>query len=187
MDQNINDTKPLIWSFLCINFRFSGRFSKPTKTSNKDLSHNNAVSFCWYSGLGSYFVTPHYSFPQKTSSCKPHLTQHYKKYTLATQLNTFLTLQIFQKTCVWLVSDKTLALHHFYAQQKVHFQSTWKANVYVLLQISIRKFLLQRHKKFLFGGWGLNDFLKAACCFYLIKCFKFFNRYFWKFNYFSAF
>ena len=27
-----------------INFRFSGRFSKPTKTSYKDLSHNNTVS-----------------------------------------------------------------------------------------------------------------------------------------------
>ena len=28
--------------------------------------------------------------------------------------------------------------------------------------------------------WWLNDFLKAACCFYLIKCFKFFNWSFWK-------
>ena len=44
LDQNINDTNSLIWSFLSVDFRFSGRFSKPTKTSNKDLSHNNAVS-----------------------------------------------------------------------------------------------------------------------------------------------
>ena len=55
LDQKINDTKPLIWSCLSINFRFSGRFSKPTKTINKDLSHNN-YSFCWPSGLGNYFV-----------------------------------------------------------------------------------------------------------------------------------
>ena len=27
-----------------INFQFSGRFLKPTKTSNKDLSRNNTVS-----------------------------------------------------------------------------------------------------------------------------------------------
>ena len=68
-----------------------------------------------------------------------------------------------------------------------HFESTWKANAYIFLQISTRKFLLQRHRKFFFGWWGLNDFLKAACCFYLIKCFKFFNQNFWKFNYFPAF
>ena len=51
-----------------------------------------------------------YSFSQKTSSYKPHLTQHYEKYTSATQLKTVFTLQIFQKTCLWLMSDKALAL-----------------------------------------------------------------------------
>ena len=39
---------------LYINFRLSCIFSKPTKTSNKDISHNN--SFCWPIGLGNYFV-----------------------------------------------------------------------------------------------------------------------------------
>ena len=43
-DQKINDAKPLIWSCLSNNFRFSGGFSKPTKTSNKDLSHNDTFS-----------------------------------------------------------------------------------------------------------------------------------------------
>ena len=129
-------------------------------------------------------MTPaQYSFSQKTSSYKPHLTQHYKKYTPATQLKTLLTLQIFQKTCLWLASDKTFALYHFHAPRN----RTWKANIYIFLQISIREFLLQRHRKFSFGGWRLNDFLKAACCFYRIKCFKFFNWNFWKLNYFSAF
>ena len=33
-----------IWSCLSINFRFSSRFSKPAKTSNKVLSHNNTVA-----------------------------------------------------------------------------------------------------------------------------------------------
>ena len=42
--KKINDAKPLMWSCLSINFRFSGRSSKPTKASNKDLSHNSTVS-----------------------------------------------------------------------------------------------------------------------------------------------
>ena len=37
--------------------------------------------------------------------------------------------------------------------------------------------------------WGLNNFLQAAPCLALVKCFKFFhfNWNFWKFKYFSAF
>ena len=55
----------------------------------------------------------------KVSLKKLHLTNltslKIKKYTPATQLKTLHTLQIFQKTSLWLVSDKSLALHHFYA------------------------------------------------------------------------
>ena len=96
LDQKINDSKPLIWSYLSIaiiNFRFFGRVSKPTKTSNKDHSFYNTVS-----------LKKHLSFYQ------PQLTQHYKKYAPTRQPKTILTLQIFQQTCFWWVSDKTFAL-----------------------------------------------------------------------------
>ena len=55
-----------------------------------------------------------YSFAQKASLILRTLTpsKHYKKYTPATQSKTLLTLQIFQETCFWLVSEKTFALHH---------------------------------------------------------------------------
>ena len=43
MDQKINHAKPLIWSCLSINFRFSSRVSNPTKTSNKAHSFYNTV------------------------------------------------------------------------------------------------------------------------------------------------
>ena len=72
------------------------------------------------------------SFSQETSSYKPHLTQLYEKYTPATQLKTLLTLQIFQKTCLWLVPDKTLAVHHFYAPKKCIFMHTKWGEVNIL-------------------------------------------------------
>ena len=81
---------------MSINFRFSGRVSKPTKTSNKYQSFKNTV-----------LLKKHQSF------YKCQLTQHYEKYTTTTKPKTLLTLQIFQQTCFWLVSDKTSALHHF--------------------------------------------------------------------------
>ena len=64
MDPKINYTKTLIWNCLSINFRFCGRFSKPTKTINKDLSHNNYI-FCWPSGLGNYFVCKRFAVHSK--------------------------------------------------------------------------------------------------------------------------
>ena len=149
MDHKINDTKPLTWSCLSVNFRFSGRFSKPTKTSNKDLSHNNTVSVGLVGQVTTSFARAVHSNPpvvtgicdpnksqarhqhnivslKKTTSYKPHLTQHYKKYTPATHLKPLLTLQILQKTCLWLVSDKTLALHHFYAPKNCIFKAVGK-------------------------------------------------------------
>ena len=76
--------------------------------------------------------------------------------------------------------------------QELHFWSTLKANVCILLYISVRKFLLVRF--YLVGGGigeevGLNNFLKAALYSGLAKRFALFrfNWNFWKFNYFSAF
>ena len=61
-------------------------------------------------------------FLKKTSSYKSHLTQQNKNYTPVAQLKTLLTLQIFQKTCLWLLSDETLTLHHFYAPKNGIFK-----------------------------------------------------------------
>ena len=89
LGQKKNDLGPLIWIFLSItiiNFRFSGRVLRPTKTSNEDHSFYNKVS-----------LKKQHSFSES------QLTEHYKRYTSATQPN-------FQANCFCLVSDKTLAL-----------------------------------------------------------------------------
>ena len=71
--------------------------------------------------------------------------------------------------------------------------STLKANVCIFLYTSLRKFLFQRLSKILSGGmggwWRLNNFLKAARCLGLVKCFTIFhfNWNFSKFNYFLVF
>ena len=143
--------KPLIWSCLPINFRFSGRFSKPTKTSNKNLSHNNTVivglvgqittsyardlqfiqTLLWSPEFEIQINLKYNTSTVQFLSKKIHLTNLTslnikKKYTPKTQLKILLTLQIFQKTCLWLVSDKTLALHHFYAPKNFIFKARGK-------------------------------------------------------------
>ena len=72
--------------------------------------------------------------------------------------------------------------------------STLKANVCIFLCISQRKVFFQRRSKILsggMGGWGdwMNNFLKAARCLALVKCFTIFhfNWNFSKFHYFSVF
>ena len=76
--------------------------------------------------------------------------------------------------------------------QELHSWSTLKANVCILLYISVRNVLLVRF--YLVGSGigeevGLNSFLKAALYSGLVKGFALFrfNWNFWKFNYFSAF
>ena len=57
--------------------------------------------------------------------------------------------------------------------------STLKANVCIFLYISLKKILFQRCSKILsdgMGDWGrLNNFLKAARCLDLVKCFTIFH------------
>ena len=66
----------------------------------------------------------------------------------------------------------------FLDAQELHSWSTLKANVCTFLYIFIRKFLFQRCSKILSGGeWvegKLNNFLKAARCLVLRKCFTIF-------------
>ena len=128
-----------------------------------------------------------YSFSQKTSSYKPHLTQHYKRYTAAAQLKTLLTLQIFQKICLWLVSDKTLALHHFYTPKNFIFKVVGKQmSIYYCKSPSENFFYRDRGSFYLVGGdWMI--FSRLVTAFHLIKLSNFFNWNFWKFNYFPPF
>ena len=76
----------------------------------------------------------------------------------------------------------------FLDTQELHSSSALKANVYAFLYISLRKFLLQRRSKILSvgigGGWRLNNFLNAAHCLDIVKCFTMFhlNWNFWKFS-----
>ena len=55
--------------------------------------------------LAKISLTLHYIFTQKNSSYKPHLTKH-QKYTPATKPKILKISKIFQKTFLWLVSDK---------------------------------------------------------------------------------
>ena len=74
LDQKVDPWKAFIWS-LSINLRFSGRFSKPTKSSSKDHSFYNKIS-----------LKKHHSF------CKTQLTQYYKKDIPVTYPKTLLNL-----------------------------------------------------------------------------------------------
>ena len=88
---------------------------------------------------------------------------------------------------------KNICTAPFLDGQELHSWNTLKANVCIFLYISVRKCLFQRRSKILYGwGWvggRLNNFLKAAHCLCLVKCFTIFhfNWNFWKFDYFSAF
>ena len=88
---------------------------------------------------------------------------------------------------------KNICTAPFPDAQELLSWSTLKANVCIFLYICLRKFLFQRLSKILSGGmggwWRLNNFLKAARCLGLVKCFTIFhfNWNFSKFNYFSVF
>ena len=111
---------------------------------------------------------------------KPHLfyehqlTQHYKKYIPA---NMFL-----------VGVRKAIYTAPFLDTKELHSRSFGKANICIFLYVFVKKVLFRRHRKLLSGG-GLNNFLKAARCLDVVKCFKkfYFNWNFWKFNCFSAF
>ena len=103
----IQISKPLICSCLSINFRFAGRVSKSTKTSNKDHLFYNKVLFK--------------NFILQASS---HL--RIQKIYASSQPETLLTLQIFQKTFLWLVLDKTFALHYLCAPKNYIFKALGK-------------------------------------------------------------
>ena len=105
----------------------------------------------------------------------------------------FSSLRIFQQTCFCLLSEKTFALHNFLTPKNCFLETFWKQMSVIFLYISLRKILFQRRSKIFPGSMGsggkLNNFLKAARCSGLVKCFTIFhfNWNFLKFNYFSVF
>ena len=85
---------------------------------------------------------------------------------LQKQPKAFLTLQIFRQKCFYVVSEKIFALHHFLTSKNC------------ILEARCKQMLFPRHSRVLSGGSGgrLNNFLKAARCLGLAKCFTiFFN------------
>ena len=146
MDQKINDTKLLICSCLSINLRFSSRFPKLTKTSNKDLSlvsvglvglvttsYARDLQFIQTLLWSLQFViqvnlnhdTSTIQFYSKKFNL-PNLTSLNMKKIYSSNTAKNRTLQIFQKTCLCLVSNKTLALYHFYSAKYCIFKALGK-------------------------------------------------------------
>ena len=86
-------------------------------------------------------------------------------------------------TCFCLMPEKKNCNGPFLDTQELQSSSTLKANVCIFLYISLKKILFQRLCKILSGGigggigggWRLNNFLKAAHCLDIVKCFTIFH------------
>ena len=82
---------------------------------------------------------------------KPQLTQHGKKYALATQSKTH-SLYKFSSKYVSGWWGKKIKMHCTISRRPRTAFSTWKANICIFLHISVRKFLFQRRRDLLLGG-----------------------------------
>ena len=168
LDQKINDSKPGIWILSC-NFGFSSRKSqshqKPSKTSHFTIQFSSK-NLTYFKNLNLLKVVKN-MHPQHSQ--KPYFTNFPAEMFLVA------------------VRKKTFALHHFYTFKNYIVEAIEK-QMSIFQYISVRKFLFRRRRK-LSSGRGMNNFLKAARCSGLVKCFKIFhfNWDFWNFYYFSAF
>ena len=100
LPQKRNYAKPRIWSYLSINFRFSGRFSKPKKLATK---------ICWPSALRKYFACKRFAVhsnplvvtgicdPNKSQARHQHNTVYLKKIHLTNLTSLNVTKNIFQQ------------------------------------------------------------------------------------------
>ena len=133
MDQRINGSKHLIYNCLSINFRFSGRVSKPTKTSDKNHLFYNIVL------LKNLIL-------QKIYSCSTA-----KKFSRFSRKSLSGWCWIKHLRCtIYTAFSKYLESKCLYFPVDLR-----------------KKILLQWRRKFLFGRWKLDNFLKAARCFFL--------------------
>ena len=151
-----NNSKPHIWS-LSLNFKFFSRKSESQQKLSKKIIHfrikfpSKNIRFTNHNSLNIIKSI----FPQNTA----------KKLTNFTNFPANMFLADFRKS---------ICIVPFVEDKELHSLRTWKANVCKCLYFSARKFLLPRGRKLLSGGW-LNNFLKAACCLGLVKCFKMFH------------
>ena len=122
LDQKINDSKLHIWS-LAINFRFPCRKSQSQQKLAKKITH---FSMHFRSKKAHLFYGPQLTYRKYTSAPKP-------------------------KICLWLVSEKTFALHHFLKPKNCFIW--WEGG----------------------GGGGVNNSLPTEWCLELAKCFKVFH------------
>ena len=145
MDQKINYSEPRIWS-LFFNFRFFSR---------KSLSQHNLAKKI------THFTIP---FPSKNwliwqTSTHSTLWKIDSRNTAENPI----TLQIFQQTCFWLVSEKKLQCTIFRRPKNCIIEKLGN-------QISIYYCLPWAE-----SGGGPNYFLKPAPCLGLVKCFQIFH------------
>ena len=151
------DSKPHIWS-LSFNFRYSSR-----KSQSQHKPANRITHFILQFSL--------------------------KNITHFTNLNSLnFPANIFN----WLVSEKAFALHLFWTTKNCILEAL-RTCKQMSLYSCIYILVYFRKKIFLPGSGGregvvrrLDNFLKVARCLGLVKCLKnfYFNRNFWKFNYF---
>ena len=193
MNQIINDSKAHIWNFFfskCyfghatflrtflwtsseffLDFRFSSRKSQSQQKLPKKITH---FSIRFNSKHLAYFINLN-SLDTENNILPKHIKNlsHFTNF----PVNIFL-FGVRKKICNGPFLDT----------QELHSSSTLKANVCIFLYISLRKSLFQRRSKILSGrirgGSRLSNFLKAAHCLDLVKCFIIFhlNLRFWKFN-----
>ena len=79
---------------------------------------------------------------------------------------------------LFVSGKKKICTSPFLDTQELHSSSTLKANVYISVYL-LKKMFFQRRSKILAGGmrsgWRLSNFLRAACCLDLVKCFTIFH------------
>ena len=144
LDQKINDSKHQIIYQFQI---FWQKVSKPTKTSKEDHSFYNTASLK-----------------------KPHIfykTQYYYSRDIAKKLTHYTN---FPANMFPVGVRKNICTAPFLEAQELHSQS----KCFYILVNDCKKFLFQRRRKTLSGGW-LNNFLKATRCLGLVKCFNIFH------------
>ena len=118
-----------------------------------------------------------YSFAQKSSlilRTSTHLTV--KINAPETLPKTFHILQIFQQAYLSLVSEKTFALHHFLTPKKCILEALERECLYIFVYLPRKIFIPKTQKGLIWcGGGRLNNFLEAARCLNLAKCFTIFH------------
>ena len=164
MKQKVNDSKPHI-SSLTFDFRLCSKKSPNQQKLAKQVTHFTikfrSKNLAHFTNLNSLNII------------KNILPRHSQ--------NPYSLYKFSSKNVSGWSQKKNISLSPFLDVQELHSQSTSKTILCIFLYISVRKILFQKRRKFLSGG-RLSNFLNAARCLDLAKCFRifYFNWKFWK-------